>query len=259
MNAAEYSVAAMAGITITRCVKIEDDQTGRTWYVGDTELLEGKEFVRMQLHDSDFCAFMSGAVHKCRNVSVLADMKLLRTEATLKAMLPEDGDVSLFDADQRAETIGGKKQRRMNQARLDSGQAPVMVKIDLPEFSSADGTVTPSLPALVRTSLDLQATIAIELTPDVAKYVRDAFEAQISLAGPGGGVGSRSPPDREGVRWREARNAWVAERRSEDGRRITRSFKPKVNDCTISKDESRQEALNWLANDDTDAATNGGA
>ena len=80
----------MACISISRCVKVADNQTGRTWYVGDTELLEGKEFVRMQLHDSDFCAFMSGSVHKCRNVSVLADMVRLRTEATLKAMLLGD-------------------------------------------------------------------------------------------------------------------------------------------------------------------------
>ena len=83
----------MACISISRCVKVADNQTGRTWYVGDTELLEGKEFVRMQLHDSDFCAFMSGSVHKSRKVSVLADMVRLRTEATLKAMLL--GDQSL--------------------------------------------------------------------------------------------------------------------------------------------------------------------
>ena len=80
----------MACISIIRCVKVADGQTGRTWYVGDTKLVEGKGFVCMQLHASDVCAFMSGSVHKCRNVSVLADMVRLRTEATLKAMLLGD-------------------------------------------------------------------------------------------------------------------------------------------------------------------------
>ena len=249
----------MACISITRCVKVADSETDRTWYIGDTELVEGHEFVRMQMKDSDFCTFMAGSVHKCRNVNVLTDMKRLRTEATLKSLLPEDAEVSLFDADQRAETVGCKRQRRMNKARLDSGEAQATVTIDLPEFSSADGTVTPSLPAKVRTSLDRQATICIELTPGVVKYIRDAFVASIDAAGPGGGLATRSPNDVEHVRWRAARDAWVAERREDDGRRVTKAFKPKTKDCPIARDVSRQEALVWLVDGDGGEAAAAGA
>ena len=205
-------------------------------------MVDGVEVIKISKHDSGFMRFvMEGFASSgtLTNMVWLDQLKQLRMKASLDLNMDKQDKnnlASLFGSVAISKTQA-KKQRTQCQARLDLGDLPKFVEIDLPEFEH-QGEYVPACRVRVVTALDLKALVQVELKADTLDYIKKAMQASSTepedTTGDCGSSSSRSA----GVYWRPERNAFVCKRKV-DGSWKYQTFKV--------ENEDRERALS-LAN-----------
>lgn len=207
------------------------------WIMHAVENLEGFEFAKLSRRDTGFARFVSGVPKWDRHMMWLDDLRAKRTEASI---LTTDvtSAASLFDP--LANTAARKRRKLEAAEKLARGELPPFVTVMLPSFQGVGGVVVQALEAKVKTDLSVSAVVSIEITAINLEYVRQAMLASQEKEEPKG----RAVVN-DAVRWRGDRKAWIATREV-DGKRISKTFKPKDPEDDDDKARCKEAAKLWV-------------
>lgn len=203
----------------------------------------GVEFIQLNKRDSGLNRFVSGTANGARNMTFLEELRSKRSAATIAAVAPAApaGEV-LFD---QAPTKAAQKKRRTEAVGKD---LPSVVTVDLPRIQGEDGETRGPVSIKLRPGVDATSNVWMEIRPDALEYLRLAMalsapaERKCRTASSGGG------------RWRPDRKRFIAQRPSSDeGKMITRSFKPDDPDSEESREQALALAKAWVVSGDSDA------
>ena len=201
------------------------------WCISCVKTVEGKEFVELSRRHSGFCRFVAGE-SSLRGSQFLDDLRHKRTAATLESCSSgtRGSEGALFD-DGAVSRRDHKKQRKETQQKLAKGEAPAVIKLNMPEVQTEDGVVGP-LSIQVLPDLNPQQNVWVEASAQVLEYIRHAH------ANSDPKVQERRERTDGGVRWRTDRKAFLATRWSASReRQIVKTFRP-----TGEADEQIEEA-----------------
>lgn len=213
------------------------------WIAHSVELIDGTEFIQLVKKDSGLARFVSGTAYGARSMSFLETLRSQRTAASIELAKP--GGNALFD--EGPCTKRARKSLKQNAAALHKkGELPAWVCLEQPGFEGVDGNQVPATTLKVKTALDLQTPLSVELAPEQLGYIREAMRASDK------GGRQRARPEKNGLRWRAERRAWLASRWDpEAGKMVSRSFQPDdPKDNDDNKELARQRALAWVADAD---------
>ena len=233
------------GVHIERCIMVHGGGCcqKRPWVITNCELIDGKDFVILTKRDTGFSRFVSGTSYGIRDMTYLNDIRALRTEATLA--IGQRGD-SLFD-DGAPTAAARKKQRRQASDLKDRGELPGSVAIQLPAVSAPNGDSAEALELRVKSSLDIGANIAVELTKESMWYIRCAMLASLQPD-----ANKRDKVGCSNVRWRKDRNAFVAKRIDAAGKKEYKTFKVNADadDVDLARADAIDAAKRWTSGED---------
>lgn len=230
----------MAGqVVIERRVAIRSNGSKLSWVLVPDEI-EGREFVKLAKSDGGFSRFISGTTKGCTNMDWLAELKRLRTEASINLAVP--CDQTLFDREpSHSELRANKKQATLLQ---QVGDLPKLVKVKVPDID-INGETVKGLDLTCVTCLDIKTPVQVELTSDAMHYIKMAMLSK----------GCRDlkrarSSEATNVFWRARRHRFVAKRSTSAGDQY-KSFKPADND-DVAMEECRQLAQRWANGEDVD-------
>lgn len=206
------------------------------WIFQAVENLEGFEFGKLSRRDTGFARFVCGVPKWERHMLWLDDLRAKRTEASIMAA-DAGAAASLFDP---LSNPAARKRRKVEAAeKLARGELPPFVTVKLPSFQGVDGVVVQALEAKVKTDLAVSAVVSMEITASNLEYVRQAMLACQEAEEP-----KVRAVVNDAVRWRGDRKAWIATREA-DGKRISKTFKPKDPEDDDEKGRCKDAAKMW--------------
>ena len=99
----------------------------------------------------------------------------MRSPATLDLSLPEKESESLFEKEAAAPTKKARKhQKRDCIAKMERGELPLTVMVQLPDLQKEDGSTIPGLEVRCKTSMETKENVTIELSATALTYIRHA-------------------------------------------------------------------------------------
>ena len=236
-------------VTVMRTYVVEGGAVKRSpWLVKNYEIIDGVCFIPLHKMDTGFCRFVTGSQKDMRDCSWLEELKHKRARASRGAFASDSGP-SLFDTAQPSKSER-RTQLQMQKLR-ESIDAASFVTIELPAISF-EGHEVPGLSMKVKRCLDCKLAVSVELRPDVLTYIRiamlDSFQRDSN---------KRQRAEHDGrlhkFRWCNSRQAFIAQRPGEGGKRKLKIFKPnrsltlidakdKANAWADADNESRDES-----------------
>lgn len=228
--------AAMSAITIKRQISIEFSTDQKPWIINDVETTAGKEYICINKRDSGFRRFATGDVKSTCTFAYVAELRRLRTQASLKASAPKEEANALFDEPDAAAPAAENRQRKKARLAVEGGRVPPVVTIMMPGYDSADGDPQPAKAAKVLFDINEHSNVKLELEQSVLQHLRGALLAEPAAAGP------KLPAH---CSWRKDKGCFVV-RKMVQGKRITKTFRPDGED-EEAKDQALTLAEQWLA------------
>ena len=235
----------VAAVQISRCVHVQAADSKHSWIVNDIQSISGIEFVHIDIQNPDFCKFVRGKAHGCKNTMYLKTLKLLRSQKTMELAL-SDGSTALFASQNANQQSYSQRKRQLQSASAATarGDAPEFVDIVMPGFCDSDGAPVESITAKVVADLDNRAKLLVELNPAVLAHVRAAIAVSTLDH-----VDDATDPKVLGVRWLADRKCWQAVRADADDsggkKKRSRIFKPQSADCPLALADAKARALEW--------------
>jgi len=162
-------LATMA-VSISSCftVAVEGE---KPWLVTSWDVVGGITFVTIKLRDPGFARFVAGRAQDAFGSKFLKELQRLRAEAMFGASSPEHSAL----LDEVDDSMSQRKQRKRARSDEKAGAIPSVAKIDAPNIFNAQGEVVAAARRLkVVGTLDLGASIKVELKEDELQYIRQA-------------------------------------------------------------------------------------
>ena len=233
-------LATMA-VSISSCfaVAVEGE---KPWLVTSWDVVDGITFVTIKLRDPGFARFVAGRAKGAFGSKLLKELQRLRAEAMLAASSPEHS--ALFD--EVADSLSQRKQRKRVRSDEKAGAIPSVAEIDAPNIFNTQGEVVAAARRLkVVGTLDLGASIKVELKEEVLQYIREAVRHYRQHELP-----AEDEAEQKRVTWSHVHGCWRACRYDAEPagkRRVTRAFRPTPGD---GPENSQDLAKRWANGED---------
>lgn len=220
-------------VNITRCLSVAGGAHAQPWVITDLEIIGGTEFVPLSVCDSGFNRFVTGSCKGLHGKSgFLVKLRELRTKATIQACCKQEGE-SLFEQTAAA----AKRQRRQSREASCRGDVPSIVEVVAPKVEYDEAVFEP-VTIKMQASLDMHATLRVEVTPAVLEYIKAGILAETDRARK-----TKSTAECP-VRWREDRSCFFATK-TVDGKHMYKTFRPD-GDGDDDKDAALRLAREWM-------------
>jgi len=184
---------ATPSVTINRIVSIETPDMNSPWQIKDVELIDGREFVKLDSHDKGFLRFAFG--NRKPAFTFISKLKELRTNATAGTT------EGIFGNEVNPTKYATSKLKRQKKSDgLDK-----IVDVSLPGIEYGDHSVSPIVMSC-KPSLDSHTTAVIELTTSNLAYIKLAMNRDADNDDVNTKVAAKLP---KGIVWRQERGAYV--------------------------------------------------
>ena len=230
-------------VTLKRTVSIECSGQNFPWVVSNVQIVDGTEYVALQRR-SGFPRFVSGSWQAARALrwTFLQELMKTRTQATLDAM-SQTADCPFGTID--VTSAAKKRARKDAKTQAKCGQMPETVTVALPRITLENDTYLGPISFKMRSSIDIRDAPVVELDAHVLHYIKVGMMMAENSDDANHGKGNSKG---EGVRWRTARNCWVAVREHAK----YKHFKPADLNDEVAVQEARDKAARWAAGEDVD-------
>jgi hypothetical protein len=231
--------------TIKRCIQIHGGalKPNVPWTLGDTETVDGMDFVHIRKSDNGFNRFVTGK--KCGALRDAPFLDILKKQRNT-AMVTFHEEVNAFGV---VNLPPPWRARQMNFASRDK-EKPKILELDLPEVVGEEETAAAITMKVKAPSSGIKADgVCVEVTVQNLHYIRIAMKASIGLKS--GVRHCPTHPSSSGCQWvkrRKGATGYLATRYGADGKLVSKFF-PSRND------DARTDADKWRAGEDAAEAT----
>ena len=208
------------------CISVPN-QFGKPWVVDKIEMVDGVEFIQLAQANRDFQRFVGGK-HGKQDWTGLKDIRQLRHDASMAALVPSDG---LFNNERL-------QKRAKKEARSKKDELPPHVLVELPAIAGEGPLSVKMLP-----SIDVNSVLCVELTSPALSRIRQIIRATAeNNEASECKLYQRSSIPSSVVRWHGTKGAFIATRKV-GGRQTSKLFRPKEPNSP-SKAAAKEEA--WV-------------
>lgn len=185
------------------------------WIVTDLQTIDGTEYIQLQMRDYGLVRFVFGERAATTKSEFLNQFRVWRTTATVAA---------LQHAEQPAEQLfelgvehGWREKKRQRQNLKDAesrGDVPATVLVNLPKVEH-NGTTFDEQQVRVKASLDVSASVWVELKTEVLDHVRASMLTSVV----------QKADSSKFVTWRSSEACYVAKKKEGD-KFVYKRFRP---------------------------------